>query len=758
MVLHFVHAVANRQGAGLGAGACLHLWHAADQHHPPPAQPRCGCRAEAAGAEAQDWQGGTRIGACLHAFNRDWSRRVLGQGAVVLLITDGLDRDDRPIWRSEMERLHLSARRVIWLNPLAALGWLCPARRGIRAMLPHVDSFRAGHSIASLERWHRRSPTRATGVRAGHQRKVPTMKRLLTTTTAFSVALAGIAPLPLQAQTRQTLAEQGIVCLTSAERICAEGLTCHVIPEPPCDDPAEIALAKRAEAKADTAARQAERAATVAANEARRAAQAAKSQSRAEAAAAKAEQAAETATAPTDAPVIAPAGVAAPGTAPADAAAPSDAAGAGAAEKAEAAAARQAAAKLARAAARAEEKAARDAAALAPGATASPPVSRPRPARDTAAAAAALDQILTAPDQGEAAPLAAAQDAAGADAGDDSAGDATTVTAVTKADTRSSDEDFAASPPATEAAAPTATGRSGLSDLEKFGLVVLGGLVVGAILKNGNKVVSNTGDRVVVEDPAGNYTVMRDDDTLVRRPGSTVSTRSYADGSTRSVVTRADGSRIVTVRDASGRVLRRERIDADGRSTLLLDDLAPATPINITTLPRPVAMQPFQAGQTDGDALRAALLAAQARDLGRSFSLRQIREYPEVRALAPTIDVASITFRTGSAAIDVTEADKLSRLGNLIADLVRANPAEMFLIEGHTDAVGSAAYNLALSDRRAESVALALSEYFRVPPENMVVQGYGEQELRIPTQAGEPLNRRAAVRVISPLLRQIAAN
>ena len=104
-----------------------------------------------AGTEAQDWEGGTRIGECLRTFNRDWSRRVLGQGAVVLLITDGLDRDDPDLLAAEMERLHLSARKVIWLNPLLRWDGFAPKARGIREMLPHVDSLRAGHNIASLQ-------------------------------------------------------------------------------------------------------------------------------------------------------------------------------------------------------------------------------------------------------------------------------------------------------------------------------------------------------------------------------------------------------------------------------------------------------------------------------------------------------------------------------------------------------------------------------------------------------------------------------
>ncbi|SEG35874.1 hypothetical protein SAMN05421751_1432 [Jhaorihella thermophila] len=115
------------------------------------AEKRVSVRLAAAGRQAQDWEGGTRIGDCLHEFNRDWSRRVMGQGAVVLLITDGLDRGDPAALSHEMERLHLSARRLIWINPLLRWEGFAPRATGIAAMLPHVDSFRAGHSIASLE-------------------------------------------------------------------------------------------------------------------------------------------------------------------------------------------------------------------------------------------------------------------------------------------------------------------------------------------------------------------------------------------------------------------------------------------------------------------------------------------------------------------------------------------------------------------------------------------------------------------------------
>lgn len=98
-----------------------------------------------------DWAGGTRIGQALHTFNRLWSRRVLGRRAIVLLITDGLDRDAGDGLGKEIERLHLSSGRLIWLNPLLRYAGFEPKSLGIRAMLPHVDDFRPAHNLASLE-------------------------------------------------------------------------------------------------------------------------------------------------------------------------------------------------------------------------------------------------------------------------------------------------------------------------------------------------------------------------------------------------------------------------------------------------------------------------------------------------------------------------------------------------------------------------------------------------------------------------------
>jgi hypothetical protein len=105
---------------------------------------------EKVGEAATDWSGGTRIGHSLEDFNKYWSRRVLSQGAVVVLISDGLDRDEGDGLTLEMERLHMSCRRLIWLNPLLRYEGFEAKSIGIKAMLPHVDEFRTIHNLNSL--------------------------------------------------------------------------------------------------------------------------------------------------------------------------------------------------------------------------------------------------------------------------------------------------------------------------------------------------------------------------------------------------------------------------------------------------------------------------------------------------------------------------------------------------------------------------------------------------------------------------------
>ncbi|WP_274629588.1 vWA domain-containing protein [Arvimicrobium flavum] len=144
--LHFLHALAEkrRRVHTFVFGTRLTNLTRQMRHRDPDA-----ALAECA-TVVKDWSGGTRIGDTLHEFNRLWSRRVLGQGAIVLLITDGLERDDVTGLGEEMDRLRKSCRRLIWLNPLLRFDGFEPRARGVKAMLPHVDEFRAVHNLNAL--------------------------------------------------------------------------------------------------------------------------------------------------------------------------------------------------------------------------------------------------------------------------------------------------------------------------------------------------------------------------------------------------------------------------------------------------------------------------------------------------------------------------------------------------------------------------------------------------------------------------------
>lgn len=337
---------------------------------------------------------------------------------------------------------------------------------------------------------------------------------------------------------------------------------------------------------------------------------------------------------------------------------------------------------------------------------------------------------------------------------------------VTEDNARLSSEDYArtdtTAAPEGEAAAPQQAQAQGQQEDDNFnrflqGALVgaAGALVVGALLNDNREVVGTAPDRVVVRDRNGHLQVLRDDDAILRQPGSEVTTRRYSDGSSETVVQQRDGSQVVTVRNAEARVVKRVVIHPDGSRTVLFDDTQTYEPVVIADLPEPNRQAPRQVDPQDEQALRVALESQAPVD--RAFSLNQIRQIDRVRYLAPAAQVQNITFDIGSAAISPNEARNLLALGELMTSMIAENPNEVFLIEGHTDAVGSDVMNLTLSDRRAESVARALTEYFGVSPANMVLQGYGESDLRIRTEAAERENRRVVVRRITPLL-QVASN
>ncbi|MGC2823483.1 MAG: VWA domain-containing protein [Pseudolabrys sp.] len=146
LFLHFLHAVTDvrkRVTTFLFGTRLTNVTRAIRQRDPDEALAACS-------ANVADWSGGTRIASSLHAFNKQWARRVLTQGAVVLLITDGLERDADGMLDFEMDRLHRSCRRLIWLNPLLRFAGFEARAKGVQTMLPHIDELRPIHNLESM--------------------------------------------------------------------------------------------------------------------------------------------------------------------------------------------------------------------------------------------------------------------------------------------------------------------------------------------------------------------------------------------------------------------------------------------------------------------------------------------------------------------------------------------------------------------------------------------------------------------------------
>ena len=226
------------------------------------------------------------------------------------------------------------------------------------------------------------------------------------------------------------------------------------------------------------------------------------------------------------------------------------------------------------------------------------------------------------------------------------------------------------------------------------------------------------------------------------------------------VIERPDGIRIVNYTGPDGRLLRRLRRYPDGREVIIIDN-----PVReyrdvrdfYIDLPPPVIRIPRERYILDVERaspadVYAVLTEPPVEPLERAYSLDEVRYSRPLLERMPSVDIDTITFEFGSWVVAPDQAARLAIVADAINRAVTDNPRTVFLIEGHTDAVGSDVDNLSLSDRRAEAVATALSEQFQVPPENLTTQGYGKQYLKIPTAVAERRNRRVTVRNITPLL------
>jgi outer membrane protein OmpA-like peptidoglycan-associated protein len=249
--------------------------------------------------------------------------------------------------------------------------------------------------------------------------------------------------------------------------------------------------------------------------------------------------------------------------------------------------------------------------------------------------------------------------------------------------------------------------------------------------KQGNQTVIRERDRTIVRQ--GNRAIIRhDDDTRFRRSGANEQVVRRGNRTER-VIQRPNGVRVVTTVDANGRVIRRSRF-VNGREYVLFRN-RPSSGFNfIINVPPPVIHIPRERYIVEyRDAPPAliydTLIAPPVMDLDRRFSMDEVLYNYDVRARMPRIDIDSITFDTGSWDIRPDQAAKLEPIAQAMMRAIQANPNEVYLIEGHTDAVGNEDDNLSLSDRRAQAVTEVLTEEFGVPPENMTPQGYGEQNL-----------------------------
>jgi outer membrane protein OmpA-like peptidoglycan-associated protein len=278
------------------------------------------------------------------------------------------------------------------------------------------------------------------------------------------------------------------------------------------------------------------------------------------------------------------------------------------------------------------------------------------------------------------------------------------------------------------------------------------------------------GRRTVIEEPdrrqivrENNRVIIRHDEgERFRRLGAEVQVQPGArGGETRMVYTRPDGVQIITVQSPDGRLIRRVRRTPDGREFVLVENVVRAGPPGpagfIVNLPPPRITIPreqyiVRMEQASPDQMVQVLEAPPLERVARRYTLDEVRYNYNLRARMREVELNTITFESGSWEVLPDQVPLLEGVAAAMRRVIERNPNEVFLIEGHTDATGNDVDNLSLSDRRASSVAVVLTESFQIPAENLTTQGYGSQNLKIQTPGPERENRRVTVRRITPLI------
>lgn len=281
-------------------------------------------------------------------------------------------------------------------------------------------------------------------------------------------------------------------------------------------------------------------------------------------------------------------------------------------------------------------------------------------------------------------------------------------------------------------------------------------------LRNQRHERTEPGGRIVIEEPDHRMIVREGNQAFIRHDENE---RLFLFGQGRterrgnevySVIVRPDGDEIVTVTDPDGRLVRRFRRDRGGREFVLIDNRMRAGPIFLDIPPPVITIPPDQyivdTAVAPEPYIYQTLMAPPLVPIERPYSLDEIRYNVALRDRMRRIDVDTINFDFGSWEVAPDQVGRLGFIAQAVQQVLARNPNEVFLIEGHTDAVGQDVDNLSLSDHRAETVADILTENYQIPPENLTTQGYGAHFLKIQTPDANRQNRRVTVRRITPLL------
>ncbi|WP_248305015.1 OmpA family protein [Devosia sp. FKR38] len=271
------------------------------------------------------------------------------------------------------------------------------------------------------------------------------------------------------------------------------------------------------------------------------------------------------------------------------------------------------------------------------------------------------------------------------------------------------------------------------------------------------QVILQVGTQLIVN------SVGQDTDRFYNAQEDEIFYENLSNGRVRETITRPDGSQIITVRNRNGDILRRSRIDADGREYVLayFDDRYdtdldtwrdPGLDLPPLRLNIPVRDYVLDAEYADERQVQVFFEQPPVEQVARLYSIDEVKRSARIRDSVRKLEVGGLTFDSGRATIGRDQVGSLSTVANAMLELLARNPGETFLIEGHTDAVGSEISNLQLSDLRAATVARILTDFYGVPPENLATQGYGERYLKIRTEQGERENRRVTIRRITPLI------